>query len=446
MPRPTKPSVLLVNPWIHDFAAFDFWARPLGLLTVGGALREAGVAATLLDLTDAQSPHLPAGLRPRRRFGRGRFPSQQIPRPRELPFINRKFRRYGLPPEAAEAALAALPRPDAALVTSMMTYWHPGVRETIALLKRRWPKLPVLLGGVYATLCPEHARAHMGADLVAPGPLEEAAAALGEFLGVAMPAFDSADPPSPAYELHPHADSAALLTSRGCPRACPYCGVRRLQPTFVRYSPAAVKRDARRLVEELGVADIALVDDAFLHDAARALDILGRLATLAPQPRLHAASGLSCRGITPAVARAMKAAGFATLRLGLETADPARQRDLGGKATCDDFLEAIGNLAAAGFGREQVGAYVLIGLPDQAPAEVEETVDWVFGQGIQPHLTEYSPTPGSPLFARARHMSAFDLSEPLFHNPTLLPCADAVMTRAAVQRIREKISRRRRDA
>ena len=48
---------------------------------------------------------------------------------------------------------------------------------------------------------------------------------------------------------------------------------------------------------------------------------------------MHAASGLSCAKITLQVARAMKAAGFITLRLGLETVDPDSQRAQGGKIT-----------------------------------------------------------------------------------------------------------------
>ena len=28
-------NILLVNPWIHDFAAYDFWLKPLGLLYLG---------------------------------------------------------------------------------------------------------------------------------------------------------------------------------------------------------------------------------------------------------------------------------------------------------------------------------------------------------------------------------------------------------------------------
>ncbi|MHC4639700.1 MAG: hypothetical protein ACYTBV_19715 [Planctomycetota bacterium] len=30
------PRILLVNPPIYDFAAFDFWSRPYGLLSVAG--------------------------------------------------------------------------------------------------------------------------------------------------------------------------------------------------------------------------------------------------------------------------------------------------------------------------------------------------------------------------------------------------------------------------
>ena len=34
-----RPRILLVNPPIYDFAAYDFWLRPYGLLSVAGQLR-----------------------------------------------------------------------------------------------------------------------------------------------------------------------------------------------------------------------------------------------------------------------------------------------------------------------------------------------------------------------------------------------------------------------
>src|SRR5213594_3000013 len=33
------PRILLVNPSIHDFSAYDFWLKPYGLLQVAGQLR-----------------------------------------------------------------------------------------------------------------------------------------------------------------------------------------------------------------------------------------------------------------------------------------------------------------------------------------------------------------------------------------------------------------------
>lgn len=40
----TVPSImkdiLLVNPWIYDFTAHDFWLKPLGLLYIASILRE----------------------------------------------------------------------------------------------------------------------------------------------------------------------------------------------------------------------------------------------------------------------------------------------------------------------------------------------------------------------------------------------------------------------
>ena len=71
-----------------------------------------------------------------------------------------------------------MPVPRAILVTSLMTYWYPGVQETIQLLRSVFPEVPILLGGIYASLLPEHAQEHCGANEVLVGPgeadLEEA--------------------------------------------------------------------------------------------------------------------------------------------------------------------------------------------------------------------------------------------------------------------------------
>ena len=98
-----KPSILLVNPWIHDFSAYDFWMKPLGLLYVGSILRWHGFRITLLDCLNFSSlpERLAAALKPpkRRDFGQGHFYKTTISKPAALKKIPRRFRRYGIPPE-----------------------------------------------------------------------------------------------------------------------------------------------------------------------------------------------------------------------------------------------------------------------------------------------------------------------------------------------------------
>jgi hypothetical protein len=81
------------------------------------------------------------------------------------------------------------------------------------------------------------------------------------------------------------------------------------------------------------------------------------------------------------------------------------------------FAKAIAGLKAAGFGAGELGAYILAGLPGQALGEVEETVRFVHGLGIQAKLALFSPIPGTPEGDRALPPGA----DPLLHNNTVYP-------------------------
>ena len=47
-----SPNILLINPWITDFAAYNFWIKPLGLLNIASLLRENRFRVTLIDCLD----------------------------------------------------------------------------------------------------------------------------------------------------------------------------------------------------------------------------------------------------------------------------------------------------------------------------------------------------------------------------------------------------------
>ena len=64
-------SLVLLNPWIYDFAAYDLWSKPLGLFHMGAFLRECGFDIHLIDCLDVHHPSLKmdsGGKAPKRRL------------------------------------------------------------------------------------------------------------------------------------------------------------------------------------------------------------------------------------------------------------------------------------------------------------------------------------------------------------------------------------------
>jgi radical SAM superfamily enzyme YgiQ (UPF0313 family) len=435
--------ILCINPWIYDFAAYNMWIEPLGLLSVAGALRVAGHEVALVDCLDRHHPGAPAPCSSRDAYGCGRFHKVEIVKPAVLAHVPRRWGRYGLPVEVFEAELEAHTRPDAVLVTSMMTYWYPGPFEAIRRAKARWPGMPVALGGVYATLCADHARVYSGADAVLPGPgkvraLEWVNKVTGESCALPVPVEDIL----PAHDLRRSQGYVAVQTMRGCPFDCPYCAVDRLAlPGVQPRSPERVVDEIAWCVETLGTQDVVFYDDALLVDAERhILPILDGILERGIQVRFHTPNGLHARYIDCALARKMRHAGFITLRLGLETADPGEQRRDGAKVDRDLFARAVEALWAAGFTAREVVAYVLIGRPGQDVVAARATVAYAHQLGVQVRAAQFSPIPGTREWAAA--VAAGDIAadaDPLLHNNSVYPCSNACVRAGAWEALKVSI-------
>lgn len=443
-----KKRILLVNPWIHDFAAHDHWAKPMGLLYIASLLRLMNYNIDYLDCLNLCNGFInDAGVpRPRRTGdGRGRYPKEEITRPAVLEGIPRRYSRYGSPPPLASRVLDSLKRPDLVLVTSFMTYWYPGVAETIRLIRSRWASVPLVLGGIYATLCTDHALRHSGADAVVSGDgIKDLAGLLSNVFGdpselpVAIDRLDSL--PYPAFDLLPFLDQVPILTSRGCPFRCTYCAAHRLEPVYRRRDPLAVADEITHWHERYGIRDFSFYDDALLvHPDEMIRPLLRELLRRRLPLRFHCPNGLHLREVDDDLGLLLFRAGFRTLRFGFETADEDRQRETGGKTRSGDLERALRSLRKAGYREGEVGVYLLCGLPGQSAEEISSGIEYVRKCGARPILAEYSPIPGTALWEEAVEASPYPIAgEPLFHNNTLLPCGAGELTPERYRELKRK--------
>ena len=422
------PHILLVNPWIHDFAAYDFWAKPLGLLTLASILRRHGFNITYLDCLD-RFHEKALQTDPYARFGRGPYLKTKIPKPGGLEDIPRSFSRYGIKEKWFREDLLCMQKPDLVLVTSMMTYWYTGVKETIGVIKDIFPDATIVLGGIYASLCHDHALNGSGAHRIQTGPGEKHILKLvGDHTGFSVtPTFDPDDLdtyPYPAFDLQRKITYIPLQTSKGCPFACKYCASHFLNPKRMVRNPESVVEEITAWHEKYNVKDFVFYDDALLVDAEKhAAPMLEGIIDTGLKVRFHTPNAVHIREISKQTARLMFHAGFKTLRLGLETTSLDIRNELDKKVTLSEFVSAITCLKEAGFDQHGIGVYLLAGLPGQHIDSIEHSIQTVKRTGATPILAYYSPIPKTTLWRQAVAASRYNLeSDPLFTNNAILPC------------------------
>ena len=400
-----KHRILLVNPPIHDFAAYNFWLRPYGLLTVAGQLR--GQAEFLFfDYLD----RLKCDPQSSDEWGRGPFSCERICNPAPLKDIPRYFRRFGHPRSGFQEYLRRHGPLDYALVQTVMTYWYPGVAEVIEDVRHACPGTGIVLGGNYATLCTEHAR-RLGADLVVAGSDLQP---LWQLLGV-TPDLDQ-----PAlWEVYELVHVGALRLSDGCPFRCSYCSVPKVYAGF-RPRPLGRALGELELLVECGAENVAFYDDALLCDAEKVLvPFLEEVIRRGIRVNLHTPNALNARFVTAELADLMVRAGFKTFYLGFESVSRQWQQGTGGKVFSEELARSVRHLLAAGADPAHITAYQILGHPESDIQEIEASMRFVHSLGIRGMLADFSPIPGTMDGEACRRW--VDLDEPLMHNKTAFP-------------------------
>lgn len=395
-------NILAINPWIYDFAAYDFWLKPYGFLVILSYLKNKGVNIDYIDCLEKKATH--------DTYGRGKYYCEIIKKPQILKSIPRYFKRYGILKDDFENQLQNK-KPDYILITSSMTYWYPAIIDIVDILRKKFLDIPIVLGGTYATLLTEHAKTNIACDYVFK---TKEVQRFFELLKIKYDA-DELYSTLPAYEdFYNSCEYAVLRTSWGCPFKCSYCAITELSPGSFRTPQEKIIQFLIKYSQK-GIKDFVLYDDAFLYEHEYAKKLLRDIGMLHLDLHFHTPNALHVRFLDEEIAYLLKQAGFVNAHFGLETLNPELQEFWGDKVNREDVIRGIDCLKKGGFEKGEFSMYLLLGYPGQDLKELKKDIEFLHSLGARVSLAEFSPVPGTKIFKDYKEK----LSEPLLHNNSI---------------------------
>ncbi|HNW81625.1 MAG TPA: B12-binding domain-containing radical SAM protein [bacterium] len=412
-------KILAINPPVEDFTAYNLWAMPLGLFRIMEHYQKLGNEVTYLDLLDGEYAGSEGAIQPVfRSWGRHSYWKRDIPKPPEIKFVPRKYNRFGATDAKIEQLLKNVDSPDLILISTGMTYWYRPVLQLIDMIKIKFRNVPIEIGGISATLMPEFFKSEGVKVINGKYPVSDG------ITGTDNPFVND-------LKFFP------VNLIEGCPNRCAYC-------SSVIFNPKVKIKNIENQAEFLknwnkitGLNDVAFYDDALLlNKGSYLIDFLERLPV--GKFRFHTPNGLHLKEVDENLCKVLKKHDFPQLRFGFETAFTR----FDSKTDIDQLKEKVEMLRSAGFAGEQMGVYLLCGLPGQTVEEVDKTIEIVAKIGARPYLSEFSPVPGTLLYGSHLKESLLDFdTEPLFQNNSVSAWRSPVFNTSAMSELKLKLAK-----
>lgn len=195
------------------------------------------------------------------------------------------------------------------------------------------------------------------------------------------------------FESFPRRAFASMITSRGCPFGCAYCGCDAIWTRRVRRRPIPdLVAEVRMLERKLGVRDLRVLDDTLTLDG----DELRALCGVLDASRTTFSAQLHPSVVDDKRLGLLARSGCHTISLGLESGSDAILARVRPGTTV-----AQGERAAAVVKRHglRLLCYYLVGLPGESPATLGETGRLMMRVKADLNVVSaFTPYPGTDLF------------------------------------------------
>ncbi|MFA5361641.1 MAG: radical SAM protein [Candidatus Omnitrophota bacterium] len=342
---------------------------------------------------------------------------------------------------STEEIIAGIP-PDAELIGVSVPFSQlaPVVHDIIARIKDRFPRVTVVMGGVYPSTQPGLALTSR-ADFIVLGDGEQALAAIaaGEkpenipgvyspcrairekyFSAVSfedldnLPFPDCSIPGMETYFRIPNRPnipipSTVLVTSRGCPFDCEFCSIHPFAGYRYRFRSAGnVLEEIVFLSEKFKIRFLDIEDDNFTLNRERAVEILEGIIRLNERGAGIAwctPNGLRIETLDKELIRLIKLSNCAEVVVGLEHADPGILRSMNKQLDLERAEAVIRGLMENRI--PKITLFLVVGYPGETRTRFEQSRSFLknlfrMGPAISVCVNIVQPYPGTKLLERCR--------------------------------------------
>lgn len=380
-------KVLLVNPTITrhetDPLAGEAGNLPLGLCSIAAFLKQNKQQVRILDAMAEGVANIEK---------RGNFVRTGLEENR----IKEVIRDYS---------------PDLVGITTMFTSYAQDSHDIARLVKEVDARIPVVFGGVHATACSDMVMQDENIDIIVkgegentimdvikavenkapcsgiPGTITRTANAL--VCANDRPFIDNLDAlPFPARELLPvdvylrgarlsycmRQPVMGLVTSRGCPCRCSYCGIHAVwKHSWRGRSPANIVDEIEHLMHKYGAREFHFMDDSVSANKDRMHGLCDEIIKRKINIRWTTPNGIAIWTLDEPLLKKMRKSGCYRLTFGIESGNEPTQKFIGKIIRFEQANKII--KAANRLGMWTLATFI-IGFPYETKEQIFETIEF----------------------------------------------------------------------
>ena len=289
-------------------------------------------------------------------------------------------------------------------------------------------KVPIVLGGIHATIAPKKTLESEYVDIVAVGEAEDTIRELVENLddlekvkGIWFKKEDKIIANEPRGLIHDldtipfparhllknpeayappdalHKPVASIMTTRGCFGQCTYCCTKQIFGLKIRArSVENILEEIDRCIKEYGVKEIHFMDDNFVFNKKRVLEFCEELKKRKYDIYFEFANGLRADNVDRDILQALKDIGVVNLGFGVESGNQQILDNIKKGIKKERVVKAFKLAKEFGF---QTWGFFMFGLPGETKKTMQDTID--FAIELDPDFAKFlilKPYPGSEVF------------------------------------------------